>query len=247
MLLRILLVVGAIGLIYWYMIQGMPPAKRRTTHRNAALVALGVVLVMLALTGRAHWLFGLIGGMLPFAKRLLMVAIQNRAMQWLGTVMTPSAGSATPGAGQQSEVATEMLRMTLDHTTGQLNGEVLKGKFVGRTLDSLNFEQLLELLTECRAGDLQGAALLESYIEREHAERWAGAATESDPSPPSIEFGEEEARQILGVGPDADVSAIRAAHRSLIQRLHPDRGGSAYLAAQINRAKELLLAGLNEG
>jgi hypothetical protein len=99
MLLRILLVLGAIGLIYWYMIQGMPPAKRRATHRNAALVALGVVLIMLAISGRAHWLFGLIGGMLPFAKRLLMVAIQNRAMQWLGSVMTPSAASAAPGAG----------------------------------------------------------------------------------------------------------------------------------------------------
>ncbi len=247
MLFRILLVVGAIGLIYWYMIQGMPPAKRRATHRNAALVALGVVLVMLAVTGRAHWLFGLIGGMLPFARRLLMVAIQNRAMQWLGSVVTSSTGSATPGAGQQSEVATEMLRMTLDHTTGQLGGEVLKGQFAGRTLDSLNFEQLLELLTECRAGDLQGAALLESYIEREHAERWAGVSTGGGPAPPSIDFGEEEARQILGVGPDADISAIRAAHRSLIQRLHPDRGGSAYLASQINRAKELLLAGLGKG
>jgi hypothetical protein len=140
-----------------------------------------------------------------------------------------------------------MLRMTLDHATGQLDGEVLRGQFAGRTLGSLGFEQLLELLTECRSGDPQGAALLESYLEREHAERWAGASTAGDPSPPSIDFDEEEARQILGVGPEADVATIRAAHRSLIQRLHPDRGGSAYLAAQINRAKELLLAGLNEG
>ncbi|RLA35168.1 MAG: molecular chaperone DnaJ [Gammaproteobacteria bacterium] len=246
MLLRILLVVGAIGLIYWYMLQGMPPAKRRVTHRNAALVALGVVLVMLALTGRAHWLFGLIGGLLPFARRLLMVAIQNRAMQWLGSVMTPAAGAAG-ASGQQSEVGTAMLRMTLDHASGRLDGEILLGRFAGRKLHDLKFPQLLELLAECRADDPQGAALLESYLEREHAERWAEADAEPGVTPPSIDFGEEEARQILGVAPDADASAVRAAHRSLIQRLHPDRGGSAYLAAQINRAKELLLAGLSKG
>jgi hypothetical protein len=248
MLFRVLLIVGAIGLVYWYWVQGMPPAKRRTTHRNAALVALGGVLVMLALTGRAHWLFGLLGGLLPFARRMAMAVIQAKAMQWLGSVMTPSAaGAASPG--RQSEVATDMLRMTLDHDSGRLAGEVLRGRFAGQALDDLGFEQLLELLAECRAHDPQGAALLESYLERVHGERWSGMAAEGDaeaPAPPSLELGETEARQILGVGPDADADAIRAAHRGLIQRLHPDRGGSAYLAAQINRAKDLLLERLGE-
>ena len=242
MLARLLLLVGAIGLIYWYWVRGMPPAQRRKTHRNSALLALGAVLVGLAVSGRAHWLFGLLGGLLPFAQRLAMALLQAKAMQWLGgkfaSMGSPGAAAA---AGRQSEVATAMLRMTLDHDTGRLGGEVLRGRFAGSALDDLGFEQLLELLAECRAQDPQGAALLESYLERVHGERWSGAAGEPGPPPPSLELGEAEARQILGVAEGADAEAIRAAHRRLIQRLHPDRGGSAYLAAQINRAKDLLL------
>ncbi|MDX1592961.1 MAG: DnaJ domain-containing protein [Gammaproteobacteria bacterium] len=246
MMIRVLLVVGAIGLVYWYWVQGMPPARRRIAHRNAALFALGGVLVVLALTGRAHWLFGLLGGLLPFARRLAMGLLQAKAMSWLaGLVSGGSAGSAKAGAaGQTSEVATEMLRMTLDHASGRIGGEVLRGRFAGRRLEELAFDDLLALLEECRTGDPQGAALLESYLEREHAERWAGASApghDETPPPPSIDFSEAEARQILGVDADADADAIRDAHRRLIQRLHPDRGGSPYLAAQINRAKELLL------
>ncbi len=250
MLIRILLVVAAIGLVYWYWVRGLPPAKRPTAHRNAVLFALGGVLVLLAVSGRAHWLYGLLGGLLPFAQRLAMALLQAKAMQWLGRVMSASAGPARPagGAGQRSEVATEMLRMILDHASGQLDGQVLRGRYAGRSLASLGFDELLALLAECRAADPQGAALLESYLERAHAERWSAAAqgTGSAPPPPSIEFSEAEARQILGVEADADADAIRAAHRRLIQRLHPDRGGSPYLAAQINRAKELLLATLGE-
>ncbi len=248
MLLRLLLVVGAIGLVYWYWVQGMPPAKRRTTHRNALLLALGGGLVLLAATGRAHWLFGLLGGLLPFAQRLAMALLQAKAMQWLSGAMRGSAGPAG-AAGQQSEVATEMLRMVLDHASGRLDGEVLRGRFAGRRLSALAFDDLLALRDELRANDPQGAALLESYLEREHGAAWsasAGPAGGDAPPPPAIDFSEAEARQILGVDANADADAIRAAHRRLIQRLHPDRGGSPYLAAQINRAKELLLAGLGK-
>ncbi len=57
--------------------------------------------------------------------------------------------------------------------------------------------------------------------------------------------GVREARAILEVGPDADHDTIIAAHRRLIQRVHPDAGGSADLASRVTAARDLLLAELN--
>lgn len=50
-----------------------------------------------------------------------------------------------------------------------------------------------------------------------------------------------EARRLLGIDPGADAEAIRAAHRRLIARVHPDSGGSEELAQKINMARDLLL------
>ena len=53
--------------------------------------------------------------------------------------------------------------------------------------------------------------------------------------------GEAEARDILGVSAKADADEIRAAHRRLINGVHPDKGGSAELTRRINAARDVLL------
>ena len=51
----------------------------------------------------------------------------------------------------------------------------------------------------------------------------------------------EEAYLVLGLNPGATREEIKAAHRNLIRRSHPDQGGTAYLAAKVNAAKDVLL------
>jgi hypothetical protein len=150
-----------------------------------------------------------------------------------------------PASGQTSEVATEYLRMTLDHDSGAMSGTVLAGSFVGMRLDELGASDLLALLRECRAADEEGARLLEAYLDRAHPD-WRdhfGGDRPGAPPPRStkVDVSVDEAYAILGLAPGADAAAIKAAHHRLMKQLHPDHGGTDYLATKINRARDVLL------
>ncbi len=153
-----------------------------------------------------------------------------------------------PSPGQASEVETRFLRMTLDHDSGVMTGRVKEGRFAGRALEDLDPEDLVALWAECRAEDAQSAAVLEAYLDRTQGEAWRDAAAQdgdagSGPRAPGAPgaMSREEAHDILGLEPGASRKAIHEAHRRLMQKIHPDHGGSNYLAAKINQAKALLL------
>ena len=149
----------------------------------------------------------------------------------------------TSGGGQTSSVATPFLRMTLDHDTGTMSGTILSGRFAGMRLDELGLAELLALLRECRSQDEEGARLLEAYLDRVHPD-WRDELREELPGaarPAAGDIGVEEAYAILGLSPGASVAQIKEAHRRLMTKLHPDHGGSDYLATQINRARDVLL------
>jgi hypothetical protein len=104
---------------------------------------------------------------------------------------------------------------------------------------------MLELYREA---DAQSASVLEAYLDRERGTDWRahdpGPGSGSDSKQGGAASGpmnEAEALAILGLAAGAGEPAIRDAHRRLMQRLHPDRGGSDYLAAKINEAKRVLL------
>ena len=160
---------------------------------------------------------------------------------WLG-----GGGNARRSPGQTSRVETDHLEMELDHDTGEMHGRVLKGMFAGRDLASLGPADLGLLWQDCRHTDHQSAQLVEAYLDRIHPTwREDMARGESDMSRgPDGRMTEDEALEILGLAPGADEDAIRRAHRELMLRLHPDRGGSTYLAAKINEAKDVALAAL---
>jgi hypothetical protein len=154
-------------------------------------------------------------------------------------------GGSSERAQDSSEVVTETLRMQLDHASGSLEGEVLRGRFSGRTLESLGLSDLLELLADCQREDPRSVPLLETYLDRRQAD-WRGHVAgdgEDEPARPRPQGGMDEATawSILGLSPGASADEIKAAHRRLMTSLHPDHGGSGYLAAQLNEAKDLLL------
>jgi DnaJ-domain-containing protein 1 len=144
--------------------------------------------------------------------------------------------------GQVSRVQTAFLEMELDHDTGRMYGRVLAGRYQDASLDALDRAALMKLLGEI---DDDSRDLLAAYLDRrepgwrEHAQDHAGPGSGTRPS--SGKMTEEEAYQILGLRLGASTEEIRRAHRSLIKKLHPDQGGTTYLAARINEAKDVLL------
>ncbi|KQZ00664.1 molecular chaperone DnaJ [Pseudolabrys sp. Root1462] len=143
--------------------------------------------------------------------------------------------------GQVSRVRTAFVEMTLDHDSGAMRGQVLAGQFVGRALDDLDIDALIALLREA---DDETRSLLVPYLDRRDAgwrEHAQGDAAAGRAAPGSAKMTEEEAYQILGLQRGASERDITRAHRALMKKFHPDQGGSTYLAARINEAKEKLL------
>jgi DnaJ domain len=145
--------------------------------------------------------------------------------------------------GQKSKVATQILSMELDHDTGTMAGEVLKGPFKGRALVDLTQGELQSLYAYCAEISDQSSALLEAWLDRNKTdwrESW-GKPGSSSASQARGAMTEEEALSVLGLKKGASADDIKAAHRRLMKDFHPDRGGSDYLAAKINQAKDVLL------
>ncbi|MFA9386489.1 MAG: DnaJ domain-containing protein [Methyloceanibacter sp.] len=160
-------------------------------------------------------------------------------------------GSSQKSPGQTSNVGTERLEMELDHDTGHMDGKCLSGRFAGRTLSSLSDREAIELYQEFEVDGLREAALMEAYLDWRVTD-WRERDQDSEPGPRAKRararskgtgMTRDEARAVLEVGPDATEEDITQAHRRLMMKMHPDQGGSTYLAARINEAKEVLLGG----
>lgn len=165
----------AVGIFAWLALQKFkttPPQQRRKLILQWTLIALALAAVVLAISGRLHWVGAAVAVVLPLLNRLWQTF--GRHLPWIAPLIAKHAQSR-----QQKEQA-------------------------------------------------------RSEQQRE----------QETPRQPQLTV--EEARKVLDVPANASRAEIIDAHRKLIQKFHPDRGGNDYLASRINAAKELLLKQLSE-
>ena len=191
--------------------------------------------------------FLLVRGALPLA---IPLAVFGLALMGRGNLLGVGGpfGSARKTPGQKSDIRTERLEMALDHDSGQMDGKCLSGRFAGRTLSTLSDREVMELLDELHQDGAPEAALIEAYLDwrlpgwrDEDKAQAEPAGQQGRARAHANRMSAEEARAVLGIAPDASEEDIRQAHRKLMMKMHPDQGGSTYLAARINEAKEVLL------
>jgi len=234
---RLILLLAVIVVVYILLrrAQSMPPHKRRVEYTK---LGLGIVLagaVFLAATGRMHWLGAAFTALLVFARQALPLLLR-----WFPMLVSLRSKSAS-ASGQSSTVETALLRMQLDHDSGALQGEVLKGAYQGWRLADMDRQQLEQFLVYCRSEDANSLQLLDSYLHQRFPGEAAFGGQQQAGTGSVNSMGRTEALAVLGLKDEATEEDIIAAHRKLIQKLHPDRGGNDYLAAQVNLAKDLLL------
>lgn len=230
-------------LVYrWFM--RTPPEQVSRTLKKAAMWGIAIAIIALVAMGRLHWLAGAGAALLPFAKKAFALIRFYPLFKNLHGRYRATKSAQAPKSGQTSTVETRFLRMTLDHDSGDMDGEVLEGGYEDRLLSQLTQDELFILLEECQRLDPESASLLEAYLDRCHAdwrEQMGARFQQETPSSHTSAITPEEAREILGVEKDASEQEIIHAHRRLMHKLHPDRGGSDYLASRINLAKDCLL------
>jgi hypothetical protein len=228
-LLLVLAIVAGVVLIVWWFSRAQP---------SQVLGGLRLAIVVLAIMG-AVWLliFRLyaVAALVPMAALLLW----RRAPRLLARGRAAAQGRRY---GQQSGVRTPWLSMTLDHASGEAEGEVQRGRFAGRRLADLMPAELLALRGEL-AGEAQSLALLEAWLDRRYPDWRQSPPPGAEPPGTRPPMTREQAYAVLGLAPGASAEEIKQAHRRLMQKLHPDHGGSDWLAAELNEAKDLLLHG----
>lgn len=223
---------GAIAMLRMY--ASANPAGLARAVRRTAMISAAVGALLLLLRGPAGLMFLAVAAALP-------LTLQWRAL-WSGL-----GAPLGPAPGKSSLIETRHLRMALDHESGALDGLVLAGRHRDQLLSKLTLDQLLEVRADCLGADPDGVPLIEAYLDRIHNAGWRERTSgqqgseKASPGGASAAMTRAEALEVLGLRPTASEAEIRETHHTLIMKLHPDHGGSDYLAAKVNQARDVLL------
>ncbi|MCX4029013.1 DnaJ domain-containing protein [Endozoicomonas sp. SM1973] len=254
---RLFILIALIGgSIAWYKYRKLPPEDRKKWLKKSLIITGLLFFAYLVITGRLSIVFALLAALIPFIRKTLSLANYWPFIQKLWqhkSVLTPSARGQQQPQGKQSTVRTHLLVMTLNHVSGDIDGDVLVGQYQGKRLSELTIEQLAELYSHCPANEQDTRQLLDTYLSKMRSSEWQSyqeqhqqsqSHSQSHRSGNNEPMTVTEAAEVLGVKETATKQEIIDAHRRLMTKLHPDKGGTSYLAIQVNAAKDVMLAQL---
>ena len=238
LLLGILVLIVAVTVLRWFAKVGVKTARKAINWGVLGLIAL--VILVLAANGRIGVAMAGLVALSAWIMRILSMVQIGKQFHGMFRSFRFGQGGKAAWAGQTSAVDSAFLRMSLDLASGDMDGEIKQGTYRGRRLKAMDRAALIALLQEVQS-DPDSIGLLEAYLDRAHPD-WRETETASaGPPPQQSAMTAEEAHRILGVKEGAGEADIKAAYRRLMGQLHPDKGGSDYLAAKVNQAKDLLL------
>lgn len=224
-MLQLILIVGLIAAAYYHFkIKPKPAAERKKLLWSVALWSVAAIVLLGVFTGKVHWLGGVAAAAFAFLRTGFFTGL-TLGKFWLAK------------NGGVARFTTDHIEAQLDVNQLNLNGHIKKGLYVNYTLDQLDKSQLEELLAYYQTLDKKSYYLIKTLLQRRG---FYGEQPRQEPAPPGVS-DLQEAMDILGLTGKPSKSDVLAAHRRLIHKLHPDRGGSDYLASQVNAARDQLL------
>ena len=224
-----LLIIGAI--VIAFLLFRWLKHQPRKIRLQWILVAIAIAFVGLALTGKLNWMIAAGAAILPFLGKLF-------ALLRFAPILARLIHGFRFGKQGYSNFKSRSLIIEVNPLTGTVDGKILTGTFANRRLSTLSQSELQTLADQFAQDDPEAADLLESYFVM----RQQGTSQKQDSqTPPRSDMTTAEAYQILGLTSGCGDDEVTAAYRRLIQRLHPDQGGSAHLASLINQARQCLL------
>ncbi len=235
MLIKLIPALLLLAAMYWALRRWrtLPPKQRKPFLLKVVVYGAFILCLLAVLSGRAHWLALAATGLLAIAKVGLGSLL--RAMPFLNLLRRGRVFN-------NPTFKTTFLEVTLDLSNGQISGHVIDGPMKGQALQALSPDDLETIENHYKQHDKASYFLIRAirqrsghrYQQEQQSSQQSGYQQNSDTSV-------EEALQILGLEGQPNKDEIIKAHRRLIQKLHPDRGGNDYLASRVNLAKETLL------
>lgn len=239
------------------------PADIRQLGFGLIAVILVLVGLWLLLTGKLAAMVMALFAAIPFLFRVLKFGLLwpffkkmfGGAHNW-GKGASPHGANDGRRKDRFSEIRTQFLVMQLEHGSGRLGGQIISGRYAGRDLDGLKLDELQLLYVECCGAQDQSRTVLETYFDRRSdcqdwrnwdcVERTKSNSSRQEQNGGNSGFRSDgmdatEACKILGLGKNPGRAEINHAYQTLIKAVHPDHGGSDYLASRVNAARQVLL------